>query len=54
MNDRSSEWLRQADYDLETAQYMLAGGRYIYAVFMCHLSAEKALKGLLNAKHLSI
>ncbi|MGB9627769.1 MAG: HEPN domain-containing protein [Thermodesulfobacteriota bacterium] len=40
------EWLRQADYDIETAEFMLNGGRYFYAVFMCHLSIEKALKGL--------
>lgn len=40
------EWFRQADYDLETAEYMFAGGRYFYSVFMCHLSIEKALKGL--------
>ena len=42
------EWLRQADYDMDTAEYMLSGGRYFYAVFMCHLSIEKALKGLFH------
>jgi HEPN domain-containing protein len=36
-----------ADYDLETAEAMYASGQYIYAVFMCHLAIEKALKGLL-------
>ena len=40
------EWLKQADYDMETARAMFAGRRYIYTVFMCHLSIEKALKGL--------
>lgn len=40
------EWLNQADYDMETADVMFANGRYFYAVFMCHLSIEKALKGL--------
>ena len=40
------EWFLQSDYDLETAQYMLQGGRNIYCIFMCHLSLEKALKGL--------
>ena len=40
------EWLKQADYDLDTADFMFKGKRYIYAVFMCHLSIEKALKGL--------
>jgi HEPN domain-containing protein len=46
MAKESDEWLRQADYDLETAEFMLNGGRYFYAVFMCHLAIEKALKGL--------
>jgi len=40
------EWLKQADYDIETAEFMFNGGRYFYSVFMCHLSIEKALKGL--------
>ena len=40
------EWLFQSDYDLETANYMLQSGRNVYCIFMCHLSLEKALKGL--------
>ncbi|OPX28409.1 MAG: DNA-binding protein [Candidatus Omnitrophica bacterium 4484_171] len=40
------EWIKQADYDIETAQVMWESGRYIYCVFMCHLSVEKALKAL--------
>jgi len=40
------EWFKQAQYDMETAEYLRNGGRYSYAVFMCHLSIEKALKGL--------
>jgi HEPN domain-containing protein len=43
---RTEEWLRQADYDIDAAEYMFQGGRYLYAVFMCHLAVEKALKGL--------
>ncbi len=46
MPKEADEWLRQADYDMETAEFMLNGGRYFYAVFMCHLAIEKALKGL--------
>ncbi len=46
MAKEPEEWLRQADYDIETAEFMFNGGRYFYAVFMCHLSIEKALKGL--------
>lgn len=46
MPKEPDEWLRQAEYDMETAEFMLNGGRYFYAVFMCHLAIEKALKGL--------
>lgn len=31
-------------YDLDVAKDLLKCGRYIYAVFMCHLSIEKMLK----------
>ena len=50
MEQRTEEWLIQSDYDMETAEYMHNGGRHIYAVFMCHLSIEKALKGLYYEK----
>lgn len=40
------EWLRQSDYDIKTAEAMFKAGRNFYAVFMCHLSIEKCLKGL--------
>jgi HEPN domain-containing protein len=46
MSDKVKEWLKQADYDMETADAMFVSGRYFYAVFMCHLSIEKALKGV--------
>lgn len=46
MDKRTVEWLKQADYDVDTAEFMAMGGRYFYAVFMCHLAIEKALKGL--------
>jgi HEPN domain-containing protein len=46
MEENTREWLAQAEFDIETAEYMFQGGRYFYAVFMCHLSLEKALKGL--------
>ena len=35
---------------MKTAKYMYKGRRYFYAVFMCHLSIEKALKGLYVSK----
>lgn len=42
----AAEWIKQAEYDFETARIMFDNGRYIYCVFMCHLSLEKTLKGL--------
>jgi HEPN domain-containing protein len=51
MEKQTQEWFRQSDYDMDTAEYMCQGGRYIYTVFMCHLSIEKALKGLYYEKH---
>ena len=44
--DKHNEWYFQSDYDLETAKDMLKSGRNVYCIFMCHLSVEKALKGL--------
>ena len=34
----------------ESPARSLAGGRYMYTVFICHLSLEKALKGLYAGK----
>lgn len=45
-----TEWYFQADYDLEVAEDMLKSGRYVYCIFMCHLSLEKGLKGLFNKR----
>lgn len=39
-----SYWIDIADYDLETAQAMLATERYLYVGFMCHQTIEKLLK----------
>jgi HEPN domain-containing protein len=50
MDKRSLEWLKQADYDMDTAEFMAKGGRYFHAAFMCHLAIEKALKGLYQQK----
>jgi len=50
MSKTPQEWFAQSDYDMDTAEFMFSGGRYFYAVFMCHLSIEKALKGLYSHK----
>lgn len=47
---KHEEWYYQSDYDLETAIDMQKSGRSVYCIFMCHLSLEKALKGLLIKK----
>ena len=46
MRQGTKEWLKQAQYDLETAEIMYKSTRYVYTVFMCHLAIEKALKAL--------
>jgi len=46
MEKRTGEWLKQADYDMGTAEFMFSGRMFFYTVFMCHLSVEKAMKGL--------
>ena len=30
MNSKAEEWIKQADYDLETARFLVSGGRYFY------------------------
>ena len=50
MNKKSQEWLKQADYDMDTAEFMFNGSRFFYTVFMCHLSIEKAMKGLYQSR----
>jgi len=50
MNNKFLEWLKQAEYDINTAEFMYDGGRFFYAVFMCHLAVGKALKGLFQQK----
>lgn len=54
MKNIIDEWLKQAKYDMDTADAMFASGRYIYAIFMCHLSIEKALKGLFHQRFNSV
>jgi HEPN domain-containing protein len=46
-----TEWFFQADYDMGTAEANFKAERYIYAIFMCHLSIEKAMKSLYYKKY---
>ena len=50
MKKTTSNWLLSADYDLQTAESLLRNRRYIYVVFMCHLSLEKNLKAVLSER----
>lgn len=43
-------WFEQAQYDLDTADVLFNNERYFYAVFMCHLALEKALKGIFQQR----
>lgn len=40
-------WVSGSDYDWKTAGDLFKSKRYPYCLFMCHLSIEKLLKGLL-------
>ncbi|MBI5047500.1 MAG: HEPN domain-containing protein [Deltaproteobacteria bacterium] len=46
MRKETKNWLKMAEYDSTTADHMLASGRYVYVVFMCHLSIKKMLKAI--------
>jgi len=46
MRPDTRNWMASAEYDMETARHLLATGRYLYVVFMCHLALEKILKAL--------
>jgi HEPN domain-containing protein len=44
MRKDTKNWIALTDYDIDTARHMLATGRYLYVIFLCHLSLEKILK----------
>ena len=50
MKKTTKNWIDTANYDLKTAKAMLTSGRYIYVVFMCHLSLEKMIKAILSSE----
>jgi HEPN domain-containing protein len=50
MTGDSGEWLKQAVFDMETADVLIRERRYLHVIFLCHLSLEKALKGLYTKK----
>jgi HEPN domain-containing protein len=48
MRPGTENWITAAEYDLESARYMLLSKRYLYVVFLCHLALEKMLKALVS------
>ena len=42
--ERVPYWIDLADYDIETAETLYNGGRWLYVAFMCHQAIEKTLK----------
>lgn len=48
MSDKIVEnWYALAQYDVDSAEVMFKGGRYLYVAFMCQQAIEKTLKGIL-------
>jgi len=48
MKKETENWLQMSEYDIKTAECMVKTGRYVYVVFMCHLSIEKMLKAVVS------
>ena len=42
--DKVKYWTELADYDIDAAEVMLHGGKWLYVGFMCHQTIEKSLK----------
>lgn len=51
MAERSLDWLRQAEKDLEKAKLDLEWGYYEWACFTSHQAAEKAIKAVYQHIH---
>ena len=47
MNDRTANWLEEANWDLENARILFENDRFNTVVFHCQQAAEKAVKALL-------
>ncbi len=50
MKKATKNWIDTANYDLKTAEAMLLSKRYIYVIFMCHLSIEKMIKAIISTE----
>lgn len=52
MAERSADWLRQAEADLQHARHSRDGGDFEWAAFASHQAAEKAIKAFFQKLHL--
>jgi len=50
MKQATKNWIDTANNDLKTAEAMLISKRYIYVIFMCHLSIEKMIKAVISTE----
>jgi HEPN domain-containing protein len=50
LNERTKYWIDLSDYDFETAEAMLASGRYLYVGYMRHQTIEKIFKAYFSVK----
>jgi len=48
MDEDVRNWVTISEYDLGTAEDMLAVGRYVYVLFACQQALEKMLKALIT------
>lgn len=51
MAERSADWLRQAESDLEHARHSRDAGDFDWAAFASHQAAEKAIKAVFQTLH---
>jgi len=50
VNKQVDYWIKGSKNDLETAELLIKGKKYLEGLFFCHLSVEKALKALVVKK----
>jgi HEPN domain-containing protein len=44
VNKQIDYWITTADDDLNSAELLVNGGKYLHGLFFCHLCIEKAIK----------
>lgn len=45
-SEKYKYWAMLSDYDMETAQVLIDGRRWVYVAYMCHQALERQLKGM--------